>query len=451
MKEIKIGINAPFDLGRFNDDISESDKKSLKKIGDYSNLYKSDLKDKSKYDVILFDSSLDKNKFDSEDSELIYQVNKVNESYRVYTGKFIGSLIINGINLKINTGYSDFFLKRLLDFSNGIFLDNSAIFSENEGQDSLLKMIQYMFLTSLRKSLINGLPKEYKTVKNVDFNVKGNVDIKKYISHLNEIYKGIPYMYRSRKYNNDILSVICKAFSCCDKGFVGSCFPDLKRTISTVKCEVKSNTFNKGTIKKAKSSHLLNTNLYSSYRKTLAYAEMLLSNNGFEPSESENVKQVRGWLIDVADLWELYLYNLIKAHFPNWEVMYQEEIPIYKSLFFARSFMPDIVMKKENKIVIIDAKFKKMDFVNGDVDRSDIQQIHTYYSYYNSCGLDVRFATLIYPARQSPSESKTLDANVFESNLKSRFGVSYVLIGDSLDYQKKNETEFIERLERKIQ
>ncbi len=452
MNTLDIDINAPFDLGNFNKNIDEYKRKCLKKLGDNSCLYKSDILDTSRYDVVVFDPSLDKNKFDSDDSELIYQITKTNDSYRVSTGKYVGSLTINKVNLKINISYGDFFLKRLLDFSNNVYFDNLANFSDNKNEDFLSKIIQYLFLSSLRRSLVNGFPMNYQKIANRDFNLKGNVDLKQYISHFTKNYEGVPYFYKAKKYDNDILSTLYMAFSFCDKNFVSSYFSDLKRKILTAKSDLKNDGFNENTIKKAKSSHLLNSVLYSSYKKTLTYAEMLILHKGYQPSDKIKEKQAHGWLIDVADLWELYLYNLIKIHFPDWDVLYQEELPIYKRSFFRRTFIPDIVMKKKgsNDVVIIDAKFKKMDFLNSDVDRNDLQQIHTYYSYYKSIGLNVRYFSLAYPARKKPSDADLLTSTIFDSNEKTNFGISYMLAGEDAEHQKENEIEFIDRLKKNM-
>ena len=449
---IEVGVNAPFDLDGYNNNISEKDKKALKNTGANSSLYTSDLFDESRFDIATFNPSLNKRVFVSDSPELIYQIIKTNDTYKVSTGKYIGSLIINNkLNLKITTGYNNSFLRRLLDFSNNIYFDNSASGFENKEDDFLLNIIQYMFLTSLRKSLVNGFPMEYRIEHDQGFNIKGNVTINKYVLAPFEKYKGIPYSFKTRKINTDILCTILTAFSCCDEGYVSRNFPDLKIKLASVKGELGSMTFNERMIKKAKSSFLLNSSLYTSYRKTLAYAEMLIMNNGYEPSSKTNNNQIHGWLVDVADLWELYLYKLIKMSFPDWDIIYQEEIPAYKGLFFRRAFMPDIVMKKDKDVVILDAKFKKMDFNNSDVDRNDLQQIHTYIMYYIANGFNVKFASLIYPARNEPC-NKELASPIFESDDTSvgKFGISYMLVGKDNNQQREYETKFIERLRKQI-
>lgn len=452
---IDVGINAPFDLGRFNDNIDDKTYKILKKITSNTTLFSSDLRRDDKYDVVVLDSQLEKTKFKTTDeTEIVYDIKTIDGRFKVSTGKYIGTLVVDGVTIRINSGYSKFFTKRLLDFSNSLFFDNSARFTnDNNSDDELAIMLQYLFLTSLRKANVVGLPKEYKTIQEVGFNVKGSINTSKYISGLNSAYRGIPFSYKSREYNTDILKTVCKAFSLCNKNYVSNSFKDLQKLVGELKDYLDNYFVHQETINKAKRSPILNNEIYSPFKRVIAYAEMLILHKGCLPIDGKDNKTARGWLIDVADLWELYLYQLIRVNFPDWDVLYQEEIPIYKHLFFHRSFVPDIVMKKGNNVVIIDAKFKKMDFnENGnDVDRSDLQQIHTYYAYYLSNGFNVKFTTLIYPSRNDPDDNTSLIGNVFESPLDSRFGISYIVIGESLESQKINERSFIQRLHREIE
>jgi 5-methylcytosine-specific restriction enzyme subunit McrC len=57
---------------------------------------------------------------------------------------------------------------------------------------------------------------------------------------------------------------------------------------------------------------------------------------------------------------------------------------------------PDLVMKHRTsgKVVVFDAKFKKMEMLNADVDRSDLHQIHSYSGYYRN---NLIASGLIYP------------------------------------------------------
>ncbi len=452
-KTIEVGINAPFDLGRFNENLNDEQIKILKKIKK-NVLYRSDLDDESIYDVVVIDSRLNKNNknFKKDDKEIIYEIKNSNDLIKVFTGKYIGNIIVDNIKLKINSGYNHFFTKHLLNYSNGLFLDNSAKFDNDDENDELSILIQYLFLTTLKRASIVGLPREYQTIEEKNFNIKGKVDFVSYIKNYKNDYKGIAYSYRIRDYNKDILATLYYAMSLCDKRYVGDSFKDLKRLFSELQESITSRKFNKSMIKKAKKSPILNNQVYSLYKKVLSYAEIIINHDGFSPSIDNTKKLAVGWLIDVADLWELYLYQLISTNFPDWDVMYQEDIPIYKSLFFGRDFTPDIVMHRNKDIIIIDAKFKKLDFNEhgNDIDREDLQQVHTYFAYYHTKGFNVKYTTLVYPARKRPKDDLKLIDSLLGNLEESKFGISYLLVGDNYQEQLENERELIMRLKSEI-
>ena len=203
-------------------------------------------------------------------------------------------------------------------------------------------------------------------------------------------------------------------------------------------------------INKAKDSIALSNSIYTSYKKVLRYAESIIKNNISSNTDTKDNRLVSGWLLDISELFELYLYKLIKNNFKDYEILYQEEIPIYKSLFINRVFIPDIIMKKDNKVIILDSKFKKMKYNKIDVDRSDLQQIHTYYSYYKSLGYDVKFTSLIYPVKEE--KDIKLSSTIFDSSITNDlFGICYILVGDTIEEQIINEDKFIEKLRSSIE
>lgn len=83
--EIEIGINAPFDLDHFNENKSDDVIKSLKKIKSITCLYKSDLNNKDKFDIVLLDSKLEKNTVNknNQNDELIYEIKVNNNEFKV--------------------------------------------------------------------------------------------------------------------------------------------------------------------------------------------------------------------------------------------------------------------------------------------------------------------------------------------------------------------------------
>ena len=446
---LNVGIYAPFDLDSFNSNIDDASKKSLKTIYSSINYLDTEIvNDKSKYDILILEPNLSKKKI-SDDIELIYRIDKINDLYRISTGRYIGELNINGVCLNITSGYSKSFEQRLLNYSNDIYI-NKDIRDLNNDTNRFRYIIEYLYLSSLRKSLTIGLPKYYMKASRNDFNIKGNIDINKYIKNIKNNYKGIPYDYNKQVIDKTILTTIYKAYSLCNTNLINNEFKDIRRFFYSFNPNELLKEFRIDYINKAKDSIALSNSIYTSYKKVLRYAESIIKNNISSNTNTKDNRLVSGWLLDISELFELYLYKLIKNNFKDYEILYQEEIPIYQSLFINRVFIPDIIMKKDNKVIILDSKFKKMKYNRIDVDRTDLQQIHTYYSYYKSLGYDVKFTSLIYPIKEE--KDIKLSSTIFDSSITNDlFGISYILVGNTIEEQIINEEKFIEKLRSSIE
>jgi len=128
------------------------------------------------------------------------------------------------------------------------------------------------------------------------------------------------------------------------------------------------------------------------------------------------------FFLDVAELWENYIRSLLKKEFPNWQIS-SPEISLYAdSDLLKRKIIPDIVMQKGNDVMIFDAKYKRMIGSRLDVDRADFFQIHTYASYYQAKGYNVKMFGLIYPVDKEEEEQTIFS----RSNIN---GVDFAVIG----------------------
>lgn len=154
--------------------------------------------------------------------------------------------------------------------------------------------------------------------------------------------------------------------------------------------------------------------MYNGFKKVLEYAEIILLDKDLMPDKDKHQLATTGYLFDIAELYELYLEKLLSRSFPEWSVNGQEEIRIYQQQFYNRHMFPDLVMRHRanGKVVVFDAKFKKMEMQNGDVDRADLHQIHSYSGYFRS---NLIASGLIYPlSKQFNSErahSKSIYGN----------------------------------------
>ena len=140
------------------------------------------------------------NKYKDEGPKLIYRINRSDNDYAIMTGLYIGMINIGKHQLEIKTQYSDLFLRRILNFCFGIYVDINISDSNNNSEGLYSLIVQYLFLVSLRKVAKTNLPKRYVYNKDRDYSIRGNVDIERYINHdLSASDKKISFKYPERE------------------------------------------------------------------------------------------------------------------------------------------------------------------------------------------------------------------------------------------------------------
>ena len=232
-------------------------------------------------------------------------------------------------------------------------------------------------------------------------NVHGGVDVQNYIKRDIPFTGRISSQKNERHYVQDIVDVLYFALKACDKT-LSSDFQRLN-LIKNELCASFSGKFPTAqTIKKAQSHRVLNNPMFADFKDTLQFAELVIHHENIIPNSEESKSKMSGYLLDIASLWEVYLERLLSRNLGEWRLSAQEELKLYNGCFFERSNYPDLVLRKKDdpsKVVILDAKFKKMRMNSKlvDVDRSDLHQIHSYAGYYRENGDTVVLCGLIYP------------------------------------------------------
>lgn len=392
------------------------------------------------------------------EQRLIFQLLKSNDNnYYVKTGLYAGVITIKGITFNIMPKNIALF-KRMLNFANNIYVDKTESNSEKSQEPSEFPLFEYLFLTSLKKASVLGFPQEYSKVEYHDIRVHGNIDVNSYIK------KDIPFKGKlsskrnERQYVQCIVDVLSAALSAC-KNDIQKMFPNLSFVSSELKAAASGRRPTLETIQKAKNHRALHNPMFAPFRRTLDYAKLILrKQNLISSDEEKSSNKISGYLLDVASLWELYLENLLRNNFQSegWTISAQEELSLYEHTFFARNNYPDLVMRHEDgRIVILDAKFKKMDFArdhygNCDVDRTDLFQIQSYAGYYREKGENIVLCGLIYPLSQKkPIANKTYLYGPGISDIN--FIIDGIYIGDEKNFISgqelpEQESAFIERL-----
>lgn len=407
------------------------------------------------FEVINLKNTNGKTISKDDEQRLVFQLAKtIDDNYYVKTGLYAGVITIKGITFNIMPKNIALF-KRMLNFANNIYVDKTESNSEKSQEPSDFPLFEYLFLTSLKKASVLGFPQEYTKIQYHDIRVHGNIDVNSYIK------KDIPFKGKlsskrnERQYVQCIVDVLSAALSAC-KNDIQKMFPNLSFVSSELKAAASGRRPTLETIQKAKNHRALHNPMFAPFRRTLDYAELILRKQNLISSDNEEASnKISGYLLDVASLWELYLENLLRNNFQSegWTISAQEELSLYEGTFFARHNYPDLVMRHEDgRLVVLDAKFKKMDFAldhygNCDVDRTDLFQIQSYAGYYREKGENIILCGLIYPLSIDKPESTTLYGL---ENSKITFIIDGVFVENNTTDISAQESCFIERLREKI-
>lgn len=334
---------------------------------------------------------------DKKQDDLVIEITEENNEKEpkksIRTGNFIGKFYLpdgkNEIEIEIKSRFNDALLTRMLNVANNVFLQDIHFQAKpSDKKSNIVKyIIGYLFIQSLEKASLLGFPKSYQTKHYHESKVYGNIDFNRHIKYDYPFNGKISSTTREQHYIPEIINVIYKAIQSIKDIFNEDIFLRINKIYSLTKQLYNGKYVDDRMIDKAIKDKALLNPIYSDFKKVLEYAKILIK---LEDSKSGKSKQDHsGYLIDVSELWETYLYKLLQHHLPDCNVREQFEINTYKDRFYERHIIPDIVIEKDGHYAVFDAKYKRMKMNGkskndiGDLDREDFFQIHTYMTYFN--------------------------------------------------------------------
>ena len=394
----------------------------------------------------------DKEKQEAKNSDdSIITIKKDGDNYLAQTGNYVGKFVWQGLEIDIKSRFSNVFLERMLNFADDIFLDDVSITGNKIDKDLDISkyIIYYMFVQNLEKAFLLGLPKAYKSIEHHEMKLKGKIDINRFIKYDIPFQGKIPSVSREQKEIQEIIDVLYKAIKIIDKN--NKAFTN---NISHIKTNIKqyrsNNYVSKETINRALKSKALQNPIFSPYKKVLEYARFIINGNSIK-EKHDGKNETYGFIVNVAELFEIYVTKLLRKEFPEWTVE-SPIIELYPKHFFVRKIIPDIVMTRGKDVMVFDTKYKRMrmdgrnQYGAGDVDRNDFFQINTYMSYYQQKGYRVIAGGLLYPMKEF--DQNKCHAQGWFDNSNAQFIVDGIDLskGDSKELILGAEEAFIERI-----
>ena len=353
--------------------------------------------------------------------------------YYAQTGLFAGIIYHKGYRFNISSRYGKVFLRRMLNFANDIYVDSDVPASENKKDVNEFQfIIAYLFLHSLEKASVVGLPAAYRNKAERTYKFRGKVDMKSYLKNDIPFQGKVSTIIREHTYVQQIIDVLYQALKITESSF-GT---DINKNLLGIKQVLKENYSGKyitnSTLNLAKEHSVLLNPVFASYRTVLRYAEIIIHNYDLSTLKSSNQLSTAGFLFDISELFEVYLEKLLRLHMKDWTVSAQTELQIYSKMFYKRKMYPDIVLhhKKTDEVMVFDAKFRKMDYSRQDLDREDFYQIHTYMQFY---GTRLLAGGLLYPLSRIADSARSHSPSLFGfSDLRSAFAVDGIHLNSNM-------------------
>ena len=361
-------------------------------------------------------------------SKEIAMINKATFFTSHYIGFYSTKIANKEINIIVKPRFGDGIFNYLLSYVYGIYLPKGFSSTSNEKSNNLW-LIAIMWKATLQKAITKSqIPKEYQKFEKNLSTYKGQLNISKHIKH-NLFDKSKFYCnYRKLTMNTTINQTIRYIYRLLEKKGFGNLLKDIAEYDQILQSfGVESKMVHPKEIQHIRYSKL---NIY--YKKVMELSSLILKSQSKSSDITSSKNDSFSYFLDIAELWENYLLKVLQRNLPEYNIYSPNEdggeyLLDGKNLEDEyRQIIPDIIIKKNNKVVaILDAKYKKYNqigkFANSAknpnfVSRDDLYQMCTYMYHYADSDKNV-IGLFISPI-EDIGEIKT-----FSKNKKHKIGV----------------------------
>ena len=377
-----------------------------------------------------------------------------NGKRRVWTGRWVGRVSYQpekgkNVILEVKPRFGDYSVFTMIEegFSCNLVSSNSKLVSSDSEESLVQKLIPFIWASKLSHANQYGVPHSDFSQVHKGISIKGRLDVRKSIIPLFRQHEVVS-VKREKRIDEPIAQIILQVYKKIGKTLGNSISPNAEFALNAF----ASAQYPKRTISESEYRKIRYKPIYLSYKDVVDFSWQILKST----KKSEEIgggKALTGFL-DMAEIWEIYLRTLLRNSFPNWHVLDRKSstFDVYENTFWKRKIIPDIVMEKGDDVVVFDAKWKKMDGKNNDVehsdlDRSDFFQIHSYIDYFKAQGKKVVLAGLLYPLGENFSTGPgAAESPLWGIDSETKFIVSGIHFKDQEEVRRKKNIKDDEKL-----
>ena len=360
----------------------------------------------------------------------------------------IGFIGFEGEQLNIHSRFSkddnNYFLHYMLQKVLNINIVN--LDTQLSMEEEFYQLLIYLFSRYLNAAMRKGLFKQYQRFHHNDSNIKGVIDIPMHIKNNTPFLGKVAYSTRGFTQDNDLMQLIRHTIEYIRAS--GQNGQMILNSSEITKQNVSAIILATPTYKSGSKRNIIiaNRNIpvrhayYTEYLglQKLCLMILMYRRNSF----SGKSKNIHGILFDVAWLWEEYLNTMLKSDFIHPKNKQSKD---GVSLFFDRKRMiyPDFYNKDID--VVLDAKYKKLEYTAKGISREDLYQIITY-----SYILKSKSAGVVFPSASDSEYSKIgklsgYGADIFKQSIHIPQQVNSYREFDT--YIKQSEEKFKKKIE----
>ena len=339
--------------------------------------------------IFIFPNDLMNSPDLDKDQKILETVNQ-----EIKTGNVIGFLGYGQERLTISSRFSDksndHFLHYLLQKVLHINLTSLDVGISPE--DKLYQLLIYLFPKYLQAALRKGLYKEYQQFFHNDSHVKGVIDVGNHLKRNVPFMGNIAYTTREFTYDNPLMQLIRHTIEYIktQKSFGTLLDSNRENMAEIVRVTPSYKLADRAKIIRGNQSKPIRHAYFHEYRKLQELCLMILSQEKHGLGYHE--QKIHGILFDVSWLWEEYVYTLLPKDFIHPRNKDKTDgISVFSNR--ERKVFPDFY-HKELKIVL-DAKYKKLEFTERGINREDLFQLISY-----SYILEAEKAGLVFPSKE---------------------------------------------------
>lgn len=360
------------------------------------------------------------------------------------TSHYIGYYGNSEVSIRISPRFGNLF-SYFLGYAANVFLPVGESGLSPAGGNS------YWLLAILWKSLLNSaltsgqIPKTYLEERKNLKNYRGRLDIHQNIRRNLVDQSKFYCVYRKLSMDNTINRSIRHAYRVLKEKELSSIIADMAAFDQRLESfGVKDVVSDPNDI-----DNIRYTRMNAVYQPVINICKTIIRNDAasLEGGERKNFS----YMIDVAELWELYLLRLLQRNLPSEYYVYSPNASMGSFLLEGdmRSIRPDILVEKNDKVVlVIDAKYKRYSQIGKTasgytcVQRDDLYQMNTYLYHYGKGRSLVGIFT-------SPVSETDQGLHRYINNQNHRIGVVNLDIascGNDLEKIHQAESAYIEKV-----